>query len=309
MREKLRSSLLVFVILIIFMFTTGCEFNKDKRNDESFPDVEFSYNLLNWDKTIIFEKSPITLTLDIANNEAAAEFGIMVFINGISQEFMTNEYNESKYMQSYNIESKQQKSIQIILTPQNIEIGNYELVVIMLLNPSFMAKSPNYVFGYNHKISYAYTNIEIKTDTNLNKNVMTIEKSNSIDEIEKNKYIDENGNRLEARAHCIMLNDGEEENRKINLNGNNLSIVYKVLGGESAKYCVTTFINHEPILVNDKYDYVLLKSSIDTYSTFSCEYNNKKLQDKNVIYSIAIPVDNIKNNAFPIKSDSVIIIK
>lgn len=74
-------------------------------------------------------------------------------------------------------------------------------------------------------------------------------------------------------------------------------------------YCVTTFINHEPILVNDKYDYVLLKSSIDTYSTFSCEYNNKKLQDENVIYSIAIPIDNIKDNAFPIKSDSVIIIK
>lgn len=70
------------------------------------------------------------------------------------QEFMTNEYNENKYMQSYNIESKHQKSIQIILSPQNIEIGNYELVVIMLLNPSFMAKSPNYVFGYNHKISY-----------------------------------------------------------------------------------------------------------------------------------------------------------
>lgn len=309
MRRIISSSFFVLSVLIIFVFTTSCNFQKEKNNTENFPDVEFSYNLVDWDKTINYDGTPISLTLEIYNNEAYAEFGIMIFINGIIQEFTTNEHTECKYMQKYNFQSKQQKTIEISLSPQSVNIGEYELVVIMLINPSFMATEPNYVFGYNHKISYAYTNIKINSNTDLKLNTMTVEKSNIIDDTEKNKYISDNINRLELTAYCIMMNENKEENRKIFLNGNDLNVNFKVLGGSSAKYRVTTFINHEPILINEKYNNAILESSFDRYSIFSCDYANVKLQEQNVIYSIAIPIDNIKDNSFPIKSDSVVIIK
>lgn len=314
MRKIISRSCLALCVLFVFALS-GCsqQIRPSEQPQDSnvakFPDIEFGYNLVDWDKVINYDGKPISLTLEINNNEACAEFGIMIFIDGAIQKFSTNECTEQNYMQSYFIQSKELKTISATLSPQNIGIGEYDLTVIMLLNPSFMASEPNYVFGYNHKISYAYTTIKINSNTVINNNTLAIDYISEINEAEKNEYISEDGNRLALRAYCIMLNNGEEENRKIILNGNELKVDFKILGGSSTKYRVTTFMNHEPILVEDKYDNVILTSSIDKYAVFSCNLSNEKLQEKNILYSIAIPIDKIKDDAYPVKSDSVVVIK
>ena len=192
---------------------------------------------------------------------------------------------------------------------QGLDIGEYDLTIIVMLNPNFMAKEPNYVFGYNHKISYAYTKIKINTVTDLKTKTGIVESAFLISNEEKKKYINEGINRLEQRAYNVILNNGEEENRKIILNKKDLDVEVKILGGSNATYRVTAFLNHEPILINDEYNDFLLNSSIDSYSILNLNYNYENIDNNSVFYIIAIPINEIQENAYPVKSDSIVVIK
>lgn len=308
MRKHISLFILFISILLIFSLT-GCTQNQDDGDQAAFPDIEFGYNLVDWDKTIQYEGEPIAFTFELNNNEYKAEFGLMVFIDGKIQKFTTTEYENPDYMHNYFLQSKECKAIQISLLPQNLKKGEYDLTVIMLLNPNFIAEEPNYVFGYNHKISYAYTRININTETTTSK-TLTVEDSFAISESEKNNYVNDDGsNRLEMRAYGVILNDGAEENRKIYLNNNDLNIDFKILGGDNAQYRITAFLNNKPILTNNEYNDSVLESSIDKYSLMNLKYSNKDLKETNVIYFIALPINETKETAYPIKTDSIVIVK
>lgn len=307
--NKSRILLLSFICIFLIFFVAGCNDECVNSDKSTFPDIEFKYNLVNWEKNINFNGEPVSLTFEINNNEGGAEFGLMVFIDGKIQKFITTENNELSYMHSYYLETKQNKSIQISLLPQGFDIGEYDLTVLVMLNPSFMAEAPNYVFGYNHKISYAYTRIRINTETDIKTKTGIVDSIFEISSVEKNRYIRDGINQLEQRAYSIILNNEEEENRKIILNKKDLKIEFKILGGSSATYRITAFLNHEPILINDEYSDFLLQSSLDNYSILNLNYKNEQLEGNSVFYIIAIPINEIDEYAYPVKSDSIVIIK
>lgn len=307
--NKFKTTLIMFICITLSFSAVGCNSEQVNTEKSTFPDIEFGYNLVDWEKTINFVGEPISLTFEINNNEGGAEFGLMVYIDGKIQKFVTADNDKLAYMHCCYLQTKQNKSIEISLCPQGLDIGEYDLTIIVMLNPNFMAKEPNYVFGYNHKISYAYTKIKINTVTDLKTKTGIVESAFLISNEEKKKYINEGINRLEQRAYNVILNNGEEENRKIILNKKDLDVEVKILGGSNATYRVTAFLNHEPILINDEYNDFLLNSSIDSYSILNLNYNYENIDNNSVFYIIAIPINEIEENAYPLKSDSIVVIK
>lgn len=308
---KLISSCVLLCMLLSF---AGCDFTKQSKEQvlpNEFPDIEFTYDLLDADQTIQFDGKPVSLIFELNNIGAAAQYGILVFIDGIVQEFKTEDYKKMDYMHNYELKAEENKSIQISLIPQNLEKGEYDLSVLVLLNPDFMPQEPNYVFGYNHKISYAYTKINVQADTTKDAKTLNIEDTNKISEVEKNSYVDlENEvDRLENNAYCLVLNDGKEEHRKIILDKKDLQIDFKLLGGNDAKYRITVFLNNEPILLEKEYSDALLHSSTEDYSILKLNLQNKQLRKQNVLYAVAVPTEEIEETAFPIKSDSIVVVR
>lgn len=123
MRKHISLFILFISILLIFSLT-GCTQNQDDGDQAAFPDIEFGYNLVDWDKTIQYEGEPIAFTFELNNNEYKAEFGLMVFIDGKIQKFTTTEYENPDYMHNYFLQSKECKAIQISLLPQNLKKAN-----------------------------------------------------------------------------------------------------------------------------------------------------------------------------------------
>lgn len=305
--KKIISTILFIIMLLTF---SGCDIKDADKEGEVASEVEFAYNLIDYDKTIQYDGSPVTVAFEIYNKEDPSEFGIMVFIGGVIQEFTTSEYSENKYMQKYSVGHSQQKNIDIKLTPQNLEKGEYELFVVIILNPSYIAEAPNYVFGYNHKISFASTKIKINQDIKENTKTDLSAYSNKITSEEKNKYKNEDGsNQLDRYTDCVIFNNGIEENRKIKLNGSNLNVDFKLLGGDSAKYYLTVFINHEPVMINEINNNALLNVNKGMYANLNFNYNSDQMENNSVIYAIAIPAELSTDNVYPIKSDSIIILK
>lgn len=300
----------LILILLIGLTFVGCDFKQQKEENNIASEVEFAYNLVDYDKTIKYDGSPISITFELYNKADAAEFGIMIYIGGCNQKFRTSEYADMQYIHKYSLQKKQQKSIVIEFTPQNVEIGEYELFVVSILNPSFTAEAPNYVFGYNHKITYASTKINISQKLQTNIEIYKDAQSFPITQGEINSYRNEDGsNQLDNYMDCVILNNGATEDRRIILNGNDLNIDFKLLGGDAAAYYLTIYINHKPVKINDNYDHALIYKEKAKSSTITFNYDIDNLDDNSVIYAIAIPVDRSTDDIYPIKSDSIVIVK
>lgn len=243
----------ITIVLLVILSFAGCDFEQRKTNSHIASEVEFSYNLVDFDKTIEYDGSPISLTFELYNKADDAEFGIMIFIGGNIQKFKTLEYSKNEYMHTYSLKQNHKKSINIEFFPQNVDAGKYDLYVIAILNPSFTAEAPNYIFGYNHKITYASTKINITMDLPSNLYTYTDSKSSQITQEEIDSYKNSDGsNQLDKFMDCIILNNGSKEDRKIMLGDGNLNIDFKLLGGDATSYYLTVFINHKPIKINNK---------------------------------------------------------
>ena len=96
---------ILFISILIIISLTGCTQIKNDSSSATFPDIEFGYNLVDWDKTIQYEGDPISFTFELNNNEYKAEFGLMVFIDGKIQKFTTTEYENPDYMHNYFLHS------------------------------------------------------------------------------------------------------------------------------------------------------------------------------------------------------------
>lgn len=300
----------ITIVSLVILIFTGCDSEQSKTNGHITSEVEFSYNLVDFDKTIEYNGSPISLTFELYNKADDAEFGIMIFIGGTIQKFKTLEYSKNEYMHTYSLKQNNKKSIDIELLPQNVDAGKYDLYVIAILNPSFTAEAPNYIFGYNHKITYASTKINITMDLPSNVYTYTDSKSSQITQEEIDSYKNSDGsNQLDKFMDCIIVNNGAKEDRKIMLGDGNLNIDFKLLGGDAASYYLTIFINHKPIKINNKYNNALINLEKEKSSTVSFNYDFKDIADNSVIYAIAIPADMSTDTVYPIKSDSIMIIK
>ncbi len=109
-------------------------------------------------KTIHSENGKIKITVGITNVYTAAQYGFILFIDGVRAPFSTNESTEEKQMHIINMsQNEKNREITIIFSDEYFAVDKDCYVSIAtVLNPNYIIKSTDYINFLPHHALTAY---------------------------------------------------------------------------------------------------------------------------------------------------------
>lgn len=269
------------------------------------------YIVDNETKTFRYTGVPVSLEVQIKNDEPVhMELGIFLFVGGIAQQYSITGLAPAAYMQTYTFAAEEDARLQLSFTPQAVPQGEQELQIITILNPSFLAWEPNYVFGNNHKASGVPVPIHIDAPTAGTIRAIDATDTGKISAAEWKKYDQgDRPNRLIGRAHTVLQQSGMDHDRTVALAQNDLQLDIRLLGGEDAGYYTTVFVNHEPVAIDGGYDVIRHTLREGYFATFPFLYKSTALSNNDIIYTISVPILRTTQRAQSIKSKTIMVLK
>lgn len=261
-------------------------------NPDGKVSLGFGINYPDGENCLSYDGKAVTAHLVVDSDDAEVEAGIVIFVDGIQQEYSTDENSEKLSMHKYNLSPNEKKTVTVSFVPV-VKENKDELSVVFgaMLNPSFVAKDENKTYGNNHKIHTFGAQKLV-----MNKRADTAVQTSELYETEKmtDEFIDEN---IIVNSNGTTRNRLEYLNDKLVMNSDgtfvykNEKIVFQLYGGKDNTYRVSMYINHK--LVPDAFDgkaYVDVKTQSNTFSSVTVDTADiKELSDGDFIYFVAVP--------------------
>lgn len=299
----------IILIIIMSLCLCGCSTQKEKidyRKEELVSEAGYEFELLEYGKQIEYNGAPVNIHYNLKNLYDPIDIGIMIFLDGIIQPFYTDEFPEKNYMHVYQFTKDETKTVSIYFKPQSGSLGEHLLTVVTMLNTGFIAKGPQFDFGYNHRISFISDTIYFKQalgESKVEKKDRYTQSEISVDERASYQRKD-NTNRLDDTAFFHLLNRNQLVDRQLPFN-QLTELDLKGLGGFPATYRTSLFLNHKPIKIDGKYNYIEMRIDKNQFSKSRISIDTSELQEGDILYTISIPIDT--RDSFPVKSDSIIL--
>jgi hypothetical protein len=252
------------------------------------------WNVTDWLQIIDFNDEPITLEVLINNTHDEAEYGVILFVDGIRLPFTTNEHSESDYMQVFRFQGEEESFVSVTFSPTFVAQGETVAVnIATILNPRFRLESMDFVnYLMHHRILPASPyHVRINTVSETE-----IPISNTVDDIEptpqelqeQHANSDENvqfmlyQNSLEPLEHYFTVQRGEDLQLSL------------ACFGDSGSYRVSLYINHEIVPAFNGKEYFDVDVELNLLKTrhINIPANVLELFDEfSHIYFIAVPLE------------------
>ncbi len=306
------------ILLVISVLITGCQ--KESLSDSEIEGNPFSSEFIDNEEVafaygfgvsnppattdIIYDGNPISITCYIDNLSAQLSAGLLIFVDGEPQPFSTSENSKISYMHTCNAPEKTKVYIDITFTPIKGAVGDtLSIRFISILNPHNKPTGLNYQFGHTNAMNTffpRYIKILHAPPENITVETRELKKrALSSNELKKLQYTDSRGqyiNRLEQFNFQIQNPSNSEVRYLENTQG---SITFKItaFGGLTTEYRVIPYINHIPLFSNDMANSIFVEpgnniyEDIVTLETKSLDKSHYNIQDYNVFYVLAVPVD------------------
>lgn len=308
------------------------EYDPFARHDDDTPAAIGSFNTgVEWKegKELVLDYAPtVSFRYYVDNSGKITDFGLLLFVNGIRQPYRTEENSENKIMHIFDVNQDERKVQTIEFEPVVGEKGDEVLVeIVSMFQPSFIqTEKSNYVF--NHRISSLYpSKMDVTQETGITEPEVCSDYLDTpiTEEIRQTfNIMDSTGvmsdeNLLDSSVYIETLkNDvfltpddllkGKHDSTPFTMNDSVTLCMYG--GGESCKYRVSMYINHD--LVNgafDGADYIDITTSRDSICTkkIDIEKLDLSLEDYNHLYFIAVPfyINDNFGERMVLKSESV----
>ncbi len=270
--------------------------------------------------------STVSFNYYVDNSGNAADFGLLLFLNGIRQPYRTEENSENKFMHTFDVDQNERKVQKIEFEPVVGEKGDEVSVeIITMFHPNFI-QTENSNYQFNHKISSLFpSKMTVTQETGLSepKVCSEYEVTPISDELRQQFNTmsptgGSGGNALEDSVYIETLkNDifytpkdlqaGKGDNTPFSVND---SVTLCMYGGKPCKYRVSMYIDHELVKgAFDGADYIDMTPSKDSIckKKIDMEKLGLSLEDHSHLYFIAVPFytnDNFEER-MTIKSASV----
>ena len=312
----------IVFILVGIMLLTGCAYNMDEtssRSEVSDPmqsqtDVStvdspgISYGLEFAPDDISLVGGKLTLSPKLECGETSTNVGLMVFVDGIAQEYSTESDADKQFIKRFDIEAETETTCNLIVDSKIYnDIDNHTINVVSLLAPEFKPTIDTPNFGvYHHMLR-----------------VPSIELSNEIVEVssdESPKVLKADNSVLTKKQKELLgLQEGTSVT-SVDLfqNGDALSNTYSKKksekGLELTLYAYSTipivedfriefFVNHKPASFNDGYEYLDVKMEGEKITELEITLDDVRIGD--FVYCIATP---LIAGEVPYKSESKMVL-
>jgi hypothetical protein len=310
-KMRIRVNVLLLVLLCILC---GCRVLPDgvqPKPSETSPALEMGYDYVLLPEIIAFSGEPMTFTYTIKNLSTPIELGVMLFLDGIAQNFSVDDEMAPAFTHKYALQGNQEKRITFQVSPSG-DKGEHKLTVVAMLNPSFVIdmSNPRSSFGNNHKITAASSTIVFEKDFGkVNIPIFSDFALSKISDDERRLFDipESNKNALEDITF-FYLYQGEDSlagSKSVWYNEKkSLYVKMRGLGGPSAQYRITVFHNHIPIPIAGGFDLMEMNLPQGYSAEKEISLDTALFKKNDVLYAIAIPINAENEYDFPVKTAS-----
>ncbi len=260
-------------------------------------------------KELVLDYAPtVSFRYFVDNSGKTTDFGLLLFVNGIRQPYRTEENSENKIMHTFDVNQDERKVQTIEFEPVVGEKGDEVLVeIVTMFQPDFI-QTENSNYEFNHRISSLYpSRLSVTQETDLSEPKVCSEYEITPISDELRQEFNEmsstgasSGNALDNSVYIETLKndvfytpkDLQEVKYDSTPFTTNDSVTLCMYGGESCKYRVSMYINHELVTgAFDGADYIDMTPSRDSIckKRIDLEKLNLSLEDYNHLYFIAVP--------------------
>lgn len=321
----------ILLSLVILLSLCGCSVTSEKSkpsfgenesnisnpfegndNSESKPiSYEVSYGFgLRGNEAEFTSKNSLQIPMLLKGDNTSADIGVMVYVDGILQEFSTENSAEYSVMGKFVTPENAEKTVPINVNARFDKVlKTHSINGISILYPDFYPQSDNPFFGNNHKglsgsCTYFSTNDEeISFADGLQ--IYEAESPTVISSDKKEQYnIRENAwdtiNILQSEndSHTFVI---DESNGRLDLTFSLFSMASGI-----TDYRVSFYKNHELVKFNGKYDYLDVTAEGGKITEVNIALDNISVGD--FVYCVAVPLKSTHEYVYPIKTDSVMIV-
>ncbi len=288
------------------------EYDPFEKSDENTSTIAGKWGFgVEWEegKELILDyASTVSFSYFVDNSGKTTDFGLLLFVNGIRQPYRTEEDSENKIMHIFDVNQDEQKVQTIEFEPIVGEKGDEVLVeIVTMFQPDFI-QTENSNYEFNHKISSLYpSKMAVTQETGLSESKVCSEYEATPISDELRREFNEmsatgssGGNALDSSVYIETLKNDVFHTPKDLVEGKgditpftmDDSVTLCMYGGESCKYRVSMYINHDLVTgAFDGADYIDMTPSQDSICTkkIDLEKLNLSLDDYNSMYFIAVP--------------------
>lgn len=247
-----------------------------------------------------------------------SDFGLMVFVDGISQpyklQYKDGKVTDTQYLHKFYLNNRERHEFDIAFTPITAKEGDRLSIVFMtILNPDFMPEDGNY--GIYHAIS-ANTAQEIyfKVMPDVEKDLTAYSGYTTQpipqDRIDKLSFFTSGSESNPIDSNFITeITVNDEVITQMKTNTGKIKFTFNIYGGIEAAYRTMFFINHEPIEIMGA-NYLETKTEKGMMCSFDLELDTAGMDPLSTLYSITNPIgkDYLSVGLFPIKTRSILLI-
>lgn len=283
-------------------------FNRDHSSTEQQEqvDYEFIFGPKNIEDPVEIGKNKLEYNMDIDNRGNAAEFGIMIVIDGIPQK--TELENISAIMHRISLNAKEIKDYKFIMDTEALNINDgadHIIYSMMILEPDYIPENRNH-FAHEGKLSatsglpFTYTNY-MKQDMKIG----YVEPVKMDDQL-RSEY---NINKKSELENQILWSLDDPNNPFITLEdlkrGFDINLVGDVLG----EMRVFLFANNQPVEINGYsfYDVKIQKGMVSKIHVDFTEKFISGLRNGDPVFLLVMPKNLDSVDAWPWKTPTKII--
>lgn len=289
------------------------EYDPFANSNENTSTIAGNFNVgVEWEegKELVLDYAPtVSFRYFIENGGKTTDFGLLLFVNGIRQPYRTEEESENMIMHTFDVNQDQRKVQTIEFEPVVGEKGDEVMVeIVTMFQPDFIQKE-NSNYEFNHKISSLYpSKMSVTQETDLSESKVCSEyevtpisdelrqefntmsssgETSSENSLDSQVYIETLKNNIFLTPKDIQ--EGKGDSKPFTTND---FVTLCMYGGESCKYRVSMYINHDLVTgAFDGADYIDMTSSQDSIckKKIDLESLNLSLEEYNHLYFIAVP--------------------
>lgn len=313
----MRFKKITVAILAVVVLLSGCDYH-------SIDDVEESYNTISQEISdpmkepiessntsmfsisygysftkdkIAISENKLIVSPTLKGGDSSTHVGIMLFIDGVLQEYIVSGSSNKTSMSFFDIEAGSEVTYELeVDTKIDDNFENHIISMITMLYPEFVPSSDTPSFGFYHKILrplsvIAPTGIRA-ISTSENYKILTA-KNSVLTQNQRDKFnLDDtaNGQGYVTQFYLQQCDDLLETNYVLTEGNNNLALNFCAFTTNPVitDYRVTFFVNHKPVKFNEDYEYLDITLEGDKITEVGIDLSDIKVGD--VVYCIAVPL-------------------
>ncbi len=256
-----------------------------------------------------FTENSLKIPMLLKGAESSVDVGVMVYVDGILQEYSSEQLGNNSAMNRFSTTVNEDKTIPIYTDAKfDSSLAKHTINGISILYPDFRPESDSPFFGNNHKAlsgSSGYISIDGKSVSYAeNIHILKAESPSIITSEQKEKYkIRENTwdtvSLLQSKndSHTFTINDSESS---LELD----FAMYSTSSGNS-DYRFSFYKNHTLTKFNGEYDYLDVK--VEGGKIVETKINIDDVEVGDFLYCVAVPLNSTHEYIYPIKTDSIMV--